>query len=436
MKNHNIHAKKWLGVMLLTIIIVSGCVTPEAEKLVTLQPTTITTAIPTSIATTVSPSMATVAPTATSKIPLCDFSENFAATTAVTSTLYAYDFSEPEVVLHYDNSPLQVLEWVDPQQLLITYLISSTHERIELFNVKSGQAQNYGERYSLSTTPTWLSSTHTIAFVDRVDKQWRLYTTSLAAPARAMIMKELASPHITTSPDGKHIFFFPQTSENQYQILDTTLKEEQSAIFNFPVLSMPVPTLHASPYLSSWHPDGEHIAFYNNGGFYLITLSTHQVCEIRFGDGEGYAKPWVVEAKWSPNGRYLAALTTVGEAPVDMIDLALLDMATGELRHFNFGYQYLYTLAWHPNSHELLTMVDVAFDDLTKANQYGVYIVDVTTGEARRILAEHIFMFAGVYGAAWSPTGRGLAIACPTVDATQGLITAGRVCMVKVEVQP
>lgn len=137
--------------------------------------------------------------------------------------------------------------------------------------------------------------------------------------------------------------------------------------------------------------------------------------------------------QWSPNGRYLAALTTVGDPPVHFIDLTLIDTNIGERRHLDLGLQYLYAIAWTPNSHDLLVVAEKGTND-SGLVLHGLYVVNVATGDAREILADHQFVSAGAWGVVWSPTGQAIALACPVVTPKEHLMTEGRLCIVSVEV--
>ena len=135
-----------------------------------------------------------------------------------------------------------------------------------------------------------------------------------------------------------------------------------------------------------------------------------------------------MESRWT----LPAALTTVGDPIVPFIDLTLLDTSDGSIRHLDLGHQYLASLSWAPDSRHLVVLAEAERGE--RANQYDVYIVDTVTGKWRQVLKGHKFMFSGVYGVAWSPTGKEIALACPVVDPSSGTIAEGRLCIISVEV--
>ncbi len=444
----------WLALLVITL---AGCVATLDQETATAPPATTMPTVtqvpppatytpsPTLQAKVVAPSPTSPPPTPTPLAPPCSF-EASSAPQASASSLDAYVFAEPQVVLTHTES-IVIFYWLpDGERLLIARGADPRppEEYLDALNVQTGALQRLGEwnNYSGSYNiePVWLDAEQAIVFGDSANGQWGLYIgREQGAPAQE-IVAGLASLHPAVSPDGQRVVFLPQTPANQPQILDIAQAQRQNLAFTLPVLpdelAMQLHISRQDPYHMVWHPDGSRIAFYNNIGFYLTNLTTSQVCEIRFGAGEGIAKPWVVDAKWSPDGRYLAALTTVGEPAVKMIDLTILDMSTGETRRLDLGHEYLYNLSWSPNSRDLVIMAEADRYDPTRRNQYDLYLVDAATGDSRQMLAGHIFMFSGAYGAAWSPDGQEIALDCPTVNPAEGAIAKGHVCLISVEIGP
>jgi Tol biopolymer transport system component len=348
------------------------------------------------------------------------------------------------VLTHTTN--ISVFDWLPDGERLLIARRADPHppeEYLEVFNVQTGALQRLGEWDIFSggynIEPVWLDAEQAIVFGDRVNGQRGLYIgREHGAPAQE-IVAGLASLHPAVSPDGQRIVFLPETPANQPQILDIARSQRQNLASTLPVLpeklAMQLHISRQDPYHMVWHPDGSRIAFYNNVSFYLADLGTGQMCELHLG-AHGGQKLWGVDAKWSPDGRYLAALTTAGEPVVSFIDLTILDMSTGETRRIDLGYEYLHTLSWSPNSRDLATMASAVHVDFARQYQYDLYLVDAVTGDSRQMLAEHIFMLSGVYGVAWSPDGQEIALACPTIDPVEDVIAEGRVCLISVETRP
>ena len=449
------------GWLALLVVALAGCAVSSAQETATAPPATMTpavTQIPPPATYTPSPTLQSkaVAPTPTSPPPTatatptplappCRF-EASSASQAPASSLDAYVFADPQVVLTH-TSNIGIFDWLpDGERLLIARGAEPRppEEYLEALNVQTGALQRLGEwnMYSggYNIKPVWLDAERAIIFGDSVNGQWGLYIgREQGAPAQE-IVAGLASPHPAVSPDGQRVVFLPQTPANQPQILDVARAQRQDLAFTLPTLSEELAMqLHISrqdPYHMVWHPDGNRIAFYNNVGFYLADLSTGQMCELHLDAPLGGQKLWAVDAKWSPDGRYLAALTAAGEAIVPFIDLTILDMSTGEPRRLDLGHEYLYNLSWSPNSRDLVIMAEADRIDPVRRNQYDLYLVDAATGDSRQMLAGHIFMFSGAYGAAWSPDGQEIALDCPTVNPAEGAIAKGHVCLISVEIGP
>lgn len=276
-----------------------------------------------------------------------------------------------------------------------------------------------------------------MAFTDLADHEVVLYINRGEGMPAIKAAGALMAPYLAVSPNGRHVVFLSKEAERQPQIFDASLAQKQTLPLTLPWMA-PQDLLalrqQEGPlsYQAVWHPDGNRIAFYNDTGLYLVDLVVVQICEIDLGphvDG----KRWAVDVQWSPNGRYLAALTTVGDPIVRFIDLTVIDIRSGETRHLDLGHQYLSAFSWSPDSRHLVVLAEA--ERWTRANQYDLYVVDAVTGDSRQVLKEYTFTFSGAYGIAWSPTEKAIAIACPTVDSANGTIAEGRLCIIPVEVK-
>lgn len=289
------------------------------------------------------PATPTVAPT---PVPRCTFAARPVPAEPAPS-LEAYQFSEPRVVLTH-TSAIGIADWLpDSQRLLITRRIpGQPREYVETFNVQTGELQRYGERRSLDAKPIWLTAERAVAFADvSLEKQVVLHISRGESVPVEEAVSGLAAPYLATSPDGRRVVFFTKAAQNRPEAFDVAQSQRQTFPFTLPLTPwQELPALGQQvgpePYRAAWHPGGNQIAFYNDTGFYLADLGTGQICEVDLGphvDG----KRWTFHMQWSPNGRYLAALTTVGDPAVRFSDLTLIDTKTGERRHLDLGLQYL-----------------------------------------------------------------------------------------------
>jgi len=367
------------------------------------------------------PATPTVPPT---PIPRCTFAAR-PAPAEPAPPLEAYQFSEPRVVLTH-TSAIGIAGWLpDGQRLLVTRLIpGQSREYVEVFNTRTGELQRYGERHSLPGKPVWLAAHQAVAFADVApDKQVVLRISWGEGAAVETPVSGLAASFLGASPDGRQVVFFTQAAPNRPEALDIAQAQR---------VTLPV-TLPPTPYRISWHPQGDQIAFYNETGFYLADLPSGRICEVDLGFEESearYGKRWAFYAQWSPNGRYLAMLTTVGNLPVKFSDLTILDTTAGELhsihpdQYINPGQYYVTDMAWAPNSQ--LIAIRAAVEMREGVMYEGLYLVEVASGRDIRMLPEALFTGGDAgWNLAWSRNGQQMAANCPTAN-------EGRLCMIAV----
>lgn len=184
-----------------------------------------------------------------------------------------------------------------------------------------------------------------------------------------------------------------------------------------------------------WRPDGSQMVLYSQFWTFLLDARTNQICELDLGEYNPEAMdipPWAIEAQWSPNGRFLAFITTDSlNAPLRRTELAILDTETGERQtvspapDIEPGRHYVTDMAWAPDSRYLAVLGVVRITE-TGSEKAGLFIVDVEKGEFERILSDHEFG-GGLWASqiAWGPSGSQLAVNCPTPE-------EGRLCIISV----
>ena len=362
-------------------------------------------------------------------------------------SLDAYVFSEPSVVLTH-TSGIGIIGWLpDGQRLLITRDIPGTNRQaIETLNIRTAEIQVYGQREGANGKPVWLSGLGGVAYSTLAGQHHELWL-SWGDPARAeRIASRVEGLSLIADPTGQRLLYFPSLVSGQPRLLDVASRVEQAMPLNvaqwqypkYPKLVQSM--LTPSAFRIAWHPDGSQLAFYTQPWTFLFDMRTNEVCEIDLGQSEPENMPiWALEAKWSPNGRYLALITTgtfPGQASgtgaaILYTDLTILDMRTGNLRtlqpapDINGGEHYVTDMSWAPDSHYLAVLGVVRITE-TGSEKEGIFIVDVTRGEFQRVLSEHDFG-GGSWGwqLAWDPSGSQLAVNCPTPE-------EGRLCIISV----
>ncbi len=389
------------------------------------------------------PATPTVAPT---RVPRCTFAARPVPAEPGPS-LDAYHFSEPQVVLTH-TSAIGIAGWPpDNQRLLITRDVPGTNRQaIEAFNVRTGEVRVYAQREGANGKPLWLSGLDGVAYSTLVGRQHELWI-SWGDPAQAeQIAPNVEGLSLAVDPAGQRLLYFPSPASRQPRLLDVASRVEQAmsldvAQWRYPKYPEPVQSmLRLSVFRIAWHPDGSQLVFYTQPWTFLFDMRTNEVCEIDLGQSGPENMPiWALEAKWSPNGRYLALITTgtfPGQASgtgaaILYTDLTILDVRTGNLRtlqpapDINGAQHYVTDMSWAPDSHHLAVLGVVRITE-NGSEKEGIFIVDVTTGEFRRVLSEYDFG-GGSWGwqLAWNPSGAQLAVNCPTPE-------EGRLCIVRV----
>jgi Tol biopolymer transport system component len=364
--------------------------------------------------------------------------------------LEAYRFSEPRVVLTHPSA-IGIAGWLpDGQRLLITRLTpDQSGEYIETFNVKTGELQRYGEWQGFSIVsnpkPVWLASAQAVAFVDvSHNKQNVLLISRGEGLPLEEVVTGLATPYLAVSSDGRRVVFF--TAQDRPEAFDVAQAQRQTFPFTLPLtpwqeLSALGQQFGPELYRAAWHPNGDQIAFYNDTGFYLADLPSGQICELDLGFEKSearYGKRWAFDVQWSPNGRYLAMLTTVGDSPVGFSDLTILDTLTGKLRsmhperYIEPGRYYVTDLSWAPNSHDMAILVTVKVDEMG-ASFDELYLTDITSGEFRPLVSS--WDFGGPWGGSlsWSYDGLKLAALCPRPSQTTPPVAENRLCIIPID---
>jgi len=389
------------------------------------------------------PATPTVAPT---PVPRCTFAAR-PAPAEPGPLLEAYQFSEPRVVLTH-TSAIGIASWLpDGQRLLITRDIpSANRQTIETLNIRTGEIQVYAQREGANGKPVWLSGPGGVAYSTLAGQHHELWF-SRGDPARAeQIASSVEGLSLIADPTGQRLCYFASLVSGQPRLLDVASRAEQAMSLNvaqwqYPKYPKPVQSMLTPPaFRIAWHPDGSRLVFYAQPWIFLFDMRSGQVCEIDLGRSEPENMPiWALEAKWSPNGRYLALITTgsfPGQAsgtgaPILYTELTIVDIEMETLQtlqpapDINGGQHYVTDMSWAPDSRYLAVLGVVRMTE-TGSEKAGMFIIDVTRGEFQQVLSEHDFG-GGLWGwqLAWAPSGSQLAVNCPTPE-------EGRLCLITV----
>lgn len=382
------------------------------------------------------PGGAAAEPTATYvKPPLCQFGGG-PMPEASGPTLDDYVFSEPQVVLTSTGN-IDLVEWLpDNQRILTTHDIPNKIEQpIELFNPQTGETQVIAVRkYNLPhMPPVWLQALNAVAYLDlnipdinTPNVFTRQLWISRGDPQAAqMVADGLSSFYLAGSLGGSQIAYL---SNKQLALRDASSGVSRAIDFDpsqWLLSNDDSPWLNAS-YEMAWQPGASQIAFYTDadGGsfFFLADSDTGELCEVNLGG-------WAAVARWSQDGRYLAAARVHGPVGgASSSDLAVLDTVTGVLYTMTVtppemeGQHYVNDIAWAPDSRHLAVIGAVyaspgsgSSPDYDFRKHRGLYLVDFILGQKALVQSTYLYG-GGVSGTnlAWSPDGSQLVAACPS----------------------
>ncbi len=356
--------------------------------------------------------------------------------------LEAYHFSEPKVVLTHKGA-IGIAGWLpDGQQLLITRDIPGTdHQSIDIFNVGTGELLTYAERVGNSGKPIWLPAVRAVAYATFVDQHSEMWF-SYGDPQRVeRVAPDVWGASLAMESDGRHLWYFSRSDPDRPKRMDVETRALQPTPFDLASLRYPKPGLewamhNRSPnYAMVWHPDGSQMVLYSQFWTFLLDTSTNQVCELDLGEYIAERMdipPWALKAKWSPNGRYLAFITTDSlSLPLRRTELIILDMETGERQTLSPGpdiepgRHYVTDITWAPDSRYLAVLAIIRRTE-TGSEKEGLFIVNAATREARQILSKYEFG-GGLEGTqlVWNTSGSQLAVNCPTPE-------EGKLCIISV----
>ena len=398
------------------------------ESLASLAPTVILTTFSESPQTvTPEPSFAkTITP---EQIPLCTFSAQAQPLTP-TSSLDAYAFSDPEVVLT-STTPIRLLQWLpDGQRWLISRgMTEVAGEYIETFSLDTGEIKRYAERHSSAGKPIWLPTEQAVAFVDSVPPDYTriLYLGRGEELPLEELARDLANPLLSLGPDEQIIY-----SANSRGI--QAMQVHKPATVSTLVADLPGQDMPGWTYSDAWRADGTMVAVYvySTGQFYLVNRMTGETCEMELGQADSNVPVSisVSDMTWSADGRYLALRRIYGN-PERFLSLRIIDTLNREFHDITFEGRSVHGLDWAPDNNMLLIAIDID-KHVSSDNFDNLYVLDTATYKTYSILPVHQFWAAGYNGILWSPNGKVISVACSEFVPPDE-VREWRICVISVE---
>jgi len=334
--------------------------------------------------------------------------------------LDAYSFSEPQEVITH-TAPIGIQNWLlDNETLLITReSLSNLLISVELVNTETGKATEIVEPRMYLMEPRWLLTERSLVWRQTTSVQYNesgYWIRSTDPPMERRLSENATGSSIghDVSPDGKKFVFMSLPGGTQPLIWNQETKLLQILPIDLSSwryvkgISYPIQTFY-----SNWHPHGDKILFWDGTWIFLYDLTTNNGCEIDL-NALGVPNHYVHEASWSPNGRYLLLKNAATPPYIGLYgphdSVLILDTYNGN----TFQYALDNTLAnfsWAPDS-QIVAIHGGTGQKIGGSNSSGFYLLNVRSGEYRRILAEQKTLFGMGKMIKWSPNGKNLAIQC------------------------
>ncbi|HHY56648.1 MAG TPA: hypothetical protein GYA08_14575 [Chloroflexi bacterium] len=347
--------------------------------------------------------------------------------------LQGYSFDEPRTVITH-KSLILLGDWLPNSQdisVLLNDAVSPGLEQIQTFDVTKGQLRSFGNRQSMfiARRPIWLSDIGKMAFMganlpgkDGIAAPTHLWITGPGATDLSLPAVE----NITAAAGSGNLVLVTKRGQSQPSLIDAATGEQRIVPVDLKSYGIDVDGLYLQ---MVWHPQLRRIAIFDPHNFLVLDLDSNHVDAFDLGyDNDEYhgAGPrWAFDARWSPDGQYLALITTQGTPILPYAELSVLDVATHEMVNHDLGHRYVTDVTWSPDSKILLTATVV--DNAEGKNHLGLFLVNFVGGTHRRVLPDTPITGGQFgFGLNWSPNGEIVAIYCPTSD-------EGRVCTMNVQ---
>ena len=387
------------------------------------------------------------------RVPICTFTSR-TAPTETGSSLDAYRFSAPKVVLTNKNG-MSIWGWApDGRRLLVVR--NGIPQKLDVFDAQSGEVITYAKREH-SGPAFWLW--------DRRDKR---------AVVAYMVRKTIVDQQgvgrfqhemwISKGPgkNPQHLFTFPKKRWVKVSTIESGTAIDPATgsliLFNgikaqkpdfspvvsqvFHIISLPadpfawrtaedrVKPSRPSPLSAAKQPGGGFVAVYGYPHLFLYNVNTHQPCVVNLGHAPGPIYP--LHVVWSPNGRFLAMIVTADD-PRELLHssrLEVLDTIHGAIHRIDLPVRIVTEIAWAPNSRQILILGQTNISH-TGLSVEKLYLSDASSGVYRAVLPDWSLAGGGPWGTnmAWSPDGNLLAVACPLVSGQDEELVSYQVCL-------
>ncbi|PKO20358.1 MAG: hypothetical protein CVU38_20545 [Chloroflexi bacterium HGW-Chloroflexi-1] len=355
-------------------------------------------------------------------------------------SLDKYVFGEPQTILT-DTVAIDIVDWLpDNRRLLII-----RGGRIETLDTRTGAVQVYSTEVS-GDRPIWLPQSQAVAYVKAPIgvTEPSLWVSQGGAAAVRPVIESFSLDTLTVDSSGYLIYFtppgqqplpVPEVARGFFQVQSIPVSQAELLYPKYPI-----DTGYKQYLMAARRPGGAQIAFYSDPYLYLYDVAQSRVCEVDlgvFGPEELPVFPYAV--KWSPNGRFLAMLTTA-RFPGDLLSFAklvILDATSGALIESESPLAYLsMDVAWGPDNQSLMML---GYDQIVDGRPIQkLRLVEAFSGKVRPALSERVFGGGAREGRqmAWSGNGHDIAVKCPIWAKDKPQVVQDQLCLISASMHP
>ncbi|GEM_PF-6062080 len=323
--------------------------------------------------------------------PACEFTPAPAAQTRPSTAPPALAAPRP---VYTTRGALHIAQWLPGNRrlLLARDLPGTNRQAIETLDPFSGQVVSYGERNYTNSPPRWHPGQQAALYLD-----WA-YTGANGRVAYRLLqntqtlIENLPSPAFALTNRGELLLAAPQN---------------------------PGDRLAPRPY-------SDQLLHYGSGEALLTEKKA--ACRLEVSPQPERGQPdGVLDARWSPAGRFLALITSrsAGSGIVLASELIVFDLQAGTVRRISTLPAIVTDIAWGPQGRWLAVLGVERLSD-QGYERGALFLVEAESGAVMRA-GPGLALGGGAWGMqlAWSGDGNTLAVGCPTPR-------RGRVCLIEV----
>lgn len=360
-----------------------------------------------------------------------------------------YKFGEPKVIFGHSSAINLIESLPNSDEVLLTLQQSGIiTETIITLNFISGEQRVFGQRLGDPAKPVWLNEHQLVAFTARTSLEELQHGLWINEAGESQGKQpDMLDVHPAILGYGDQVLIGTK-KVNQARLVDRFGRAVDGNSLDLRALGFDLGDLHRTTFFNMEKaPSDTRIALFDNQKFIIANLDTGETKEVDLGtkNTEFATGPrWAMLARWSPNGRYIAMITTISnDLPVYFTELAVWDSETGYLRfigpspflrpeQWNWELDFISDVAWAPDSYHLAVMKSVRKDEFG-IEYYGLHITSIDLDDLQPVLEGYEFGASWGNIFRWSSDGTKIVAACPKLAGIEPLEFETQLCLIPVE---